>query len=335
MPVVIREFVDETDSREIELIENIHRKNFTWQEEASLIAEIDKHYKEKNLNWSGRKTAELLDRSVQGVANALNMVKAIEVMPELAEFKTADEARKVIKKFENNMLVAELRRRQDDKVNSTGPGQTLERGLKDALKLADSNYHINDVFTEMGSLRTGGMISLIECDPPYGIELNQVKGSKDSAANNVDSYQEVKQADYPEFVRKLATEFYRIANKDCWLVFWYGPTWHQEILTTLRDAGWIVDEIPAIWVKKQGQTLQPEKYFARCYEPFFLCRKGNPIMAERGRSNVFQFDAVPAARKYHPTERPVALIEEVLNTLMAGNHVVFVPWFRRYASFML
>ena len=32
IPVVVRDFVDEIDSLEIELIENIHRKDFTWAE---------------------------------------------------------------------------------------------------------------------------------------------------------------------------------------------------------------------------------------------------------------------------------------------------------------
>ena len=85
-----------------------------------------------------------------------------------------------------------------------------------------------------------------------------------------------------------------------------------------------MDEIPAIWVKPNGQTLQPELYYARCYEPFFVCRKGKPIMAERGRSNVFAYSG--ASNKYHPTQRPVELIEEILSTLSAGMDTVFIPF---------
>jgi DNA modification methylase len=70
--------------------------------------------------------------------------------------------------------------------------------------------------------------------------------------------------------------------------------------------------------------MQPELYYARCYEPFYLCRKGKPVMAERGRSNVFSFAG--ASTKYHPTQRPVPLIEEIFSTLSAGMDTVFVPF---------
>ncbi len=326
IPAIIRSFVDEVDSREIELIENIHRKDFTWQERAALTEEIDRLYKGKDQNWSGRKTAELLDKSVAGVARELQLAKAIRIIPELAEYKTSDEALKVLKKMENEAIITELRRRQGERVNTEFDTPSTSRGLKDALKIADGNYNIGDTFAGMEGLRSNGMVNLIECDPPYGINLNEQKASKDSATSNVHSYEEVDVGDYPDFLRKLTTELFRIAGKDCWLVFWYGPSWHTQVLTSLRDAGWIVDEIPAIWTKKQGQTMQPEKYFARCYEPFFLCRKGNPVMVERGRANVFDFAGVAGQKKYHPTERPVGLIEEILKTLLAGMSIVFVPF---------
>jgi DNA modification methylase len=194
------------------------------------------------------------------------------------------------------------------------------------LKMADSNYMIGDVFKGLAGLKTGGNIQIIECDPPYGIDLNEQKGSKDSVTSNVHTYEEVDRDSYPAFLSKLTSELFRVAGKDCWLVFWYGPTWHSQVLEALRSAGWHVDEIPAIWTKTQGQTLQPEVYLARGYEPFFLCRKGKPVMVERGRLNVFHFPGVAGKSKYHPTQRPTDLIKEIFNTLGAGRQHVLVPF---------
>jgi DNA modification methylase len=178
----------------------------------------------------------------------------------------------------------------------------------------------------MEKMRSNGNIQIIECDPPYGIDLNDQKASKSSVDSNVHSYEEVPRESYPAFLATLTKELYRVAGKDCWLVFWFGPTWHQLVLDCLRDAGWVVDEIPAVWTKNQGQTLQPEYYFARAYEPFFLCRKGKPVMVERGRLNVFNFAGVPGKAKYHPTQRPTELIKEIFTTLGAGRQHVFVPF---------
>lgn len=340
VPVIVRDFIDEIDSREIELFENIYRKDFTWSERAKLTEEIDRLYKNKHGDWSGRKTAELLDRGVGTVSRELQLANAIKLMPELAELKTADEALKVLKKMEDNAIVEEMRRRQVDRMEQddathidnedhTDPkvnSRQRDNGLRTMLRMADQNYMIGDVFKGMEGLRSNGNIQIIECDPPYGIDLNEQKGSKNNAASNVHSYEEVEREDYPNFVRKLCSELYRVAGKDCWLVFWYGPTWHQLVLESLRAAGWQVDEIPAIWTKTQGQTLQPEIYLARGYEPFFVCRKGKPVMVERGRLNVFNFPGVAGKSKYHPTQRPLDLIREIFTTLGAGRQHVFVPF---------
>jgi ParB/RepB/Spo0J family partition protein len=333
IPAIIREFEDDIDSLEIELIENIHRKDFTWSEQCKLVKQIDSLYKSKHgSNWSGRKTAALLDRGVATVARNLQLADAIEVLPELANYKTSDEALKVLKKLEEGVIVDELRKRQQTRIDAeeSPDGKVVagqfDRGLKNVLRLADTNYMIGDVFAGMRGLKDNGNVQIIECDPPYGIDLNEQKASKDSVTSNVHSYEEVEKADYPSFLSKLTSELYRVAGKDCWLVFWYGPSWHQQVLDSLRGAGWHVDEIPAIWAKTQGQTLQPEIYLARGYEPFFLCRKGRPVMAERGRLNVFNFSGVAGKTKYHPTQRPIELIKEIFSTLGVGRQHVFVPF---------
>lgn len=331
IPCIIRDFVDELDSREIELMENLFRKGFTWQEELSIVAEIDRLYKTKDQNWSGRKTATLLDKSVGSVAEAISMSKMIEVVPALADCKTFDEARKTLKKLEGHAITQELRQRQTSAMASAAPKSVggMDAGIRACLQLAEKNYIIGDVFPGMEGLKDNGNIQFIECDPPYGIALNEQKAGKDSVTSTVTGYEEIPTEDYPDFLSKLTKELYRVAGKDCWLVFWYGPTHHQLVLESLRSAGWIVDEIPAIWAKPNGQTLQPELYLARGYEPFFVCRKGKPIVVKRGTLNIFGTAPCPTSgsdAKYHPTQRPVKLIETLLDTFVAGRVSVFVPF---------
>ena len=329
IPALIRPHTDTIDAREVELMENLLRKDFTWSERCKLTAEIDRLYKEKNIDWSGRKTAQLLDRSAMGVSRDLELARAMEIAPELADIDTASEAHKVIKKMETQALVGELRRRQIDQV---ALNKGMEKGLKVMLELADTHYEIGDTFKGLAELPNGGethgwtRYHVIECDPPYGIDLRELKSSKDNAASNVHSYEEIAAEAYPDFLNKLAKELFRVAGEHTWLIFWFGPTWQHAVLTALRDAGWLVDDIPCIWTKKQGQTMQPKMYLGRAYEPFFLARKGKPVVMKEGRLNVFDFPTVPGSKKYHPTERPVELIEEILNTLTIPRAVVLIPF---------
>jgi len=304
------------DTREVELIENAFRKDFTWDEQALLVAEIDRMCREKNQDWSARKTATLLGHNhAMNVSRSLKLAEALVELPELSKCKTQDEAIKVLDKIEESAITAELRRRQE---------KTQDSGLRDVLKLAKGHYHIGDALVEMAALPAGsGTLHFIEVDPPYGIELNE---QKKMGGNKAETYEEVSRDAYPEFLQKVANETFRIAPSDCWMVWWFGPTHHQLVLTTLRAAGWIVDEIPCIWNKGHGQTMQPELYLARSYEPFFTCRKGRPALNKRGRSNVFDFAPVSANKKYHPTERPVELIEEILDTFVGIGSRILVPF---------
>lgn len=317
IPALIRDIQGEVDLREIELIENIARLDFTWAERAALVQEIDRLYQEKHLDWSGRKTAGLLNRGVASVARDLKLAIAMDRVPEIGEAKTADDAMKMVNKMEEQEVVGELRRRQE---------KVLDKGIASLIKVADTAYRVGDTFKGLAELRNECMIDVIECDPPYGIDLTGVKRGRAEVNATVKGYQEVEAAEYDTFLSNLCSELYRVAAPNAWLIFWFGPTWHTQVMSNLRKAQWLVDDIPCIWNKGSGQTNAPEFYLGRAYEPFFICRKGKPFLAKRGRSNVFSFSGESASGKYHPTQRPMALMEEVLTTFGVDLQTVLVPF---------
>lgn len=318
IPALLRDIKGAVGLRELELLENLMRKDLTWAEEDALVLEIDRLYKAQKTDWSGRKTAFLLGKGVNTVARALSRAVAVERFPELKDLGTADEALKVIKKLEEQVIVQELRSRQQH--------EGLDKGIKAMLQLADTSYRIGDTFKGLTELRSDGKIDIIECDPPYGIDLTEVKRGKEELTSNVRTYNEVPKEAYANFLDKLSRELFRVAAPNAWLIFWFGPTWHTQVYAALTGAGWQVDDIPCIWVKTQGQTNAPEVYLARAYEPFFLARKGRPILAKRGRLNVFNFAGDFGQSKYHPTQRPLALMEEVLSTVGIDLQTVLVPF---------
>jgi ParB/RepB/Spo0J family partition protein len=318
IPALIREITGELDLREIELIENIERLDPSWSERAKLVARIDTLYKEKNTDWSARKTAGMMEKGVATVSRDLKLARALERIPELAEMKDAAEALKVVAKLEEGEVIRELRLRQQS--------SALDKGVKAMLMLADKSYRIYDAFKGLAELPSEGKIDLIECDPPYGIDLTEVRRGKESAVSTIRGYAEIGADKYSAFLGTLCKELYRVAAPNCWLVFWYGPSWHSQVFAALNTAHWQVDDIPCIWVKPSGQTNSPEYYLARCYEPFFMARKGKPILVKRGRSNVFQFSPEGGTIKYHPTQRPMALMEEIISTFGVDLQTVLVPF---------
>jgi len=319
IPCIIRPHGALIDALEIELIENLFREDFTFDERALHIKKLHDHCAAKSIDWSGRKLAKLINRSAMSVARDLKIAQTLGVFPELKNAGSQDEALKMIKRMEEQVVVTELRRRQDT---------SKDRGKLDMLKVAKANYRIGDTFKGMAELKTNGMVHFIELDPPYAIDLTGQKGgasqrARDSEDHKLKSYNEIASTAYAAFMQRMASETYRIANQHAWMICWFGPTHFELVKGALRKARWNVNDIPGIWVKPGGQTAAPEFNLASCYEPFFICRKGSPVLTKRGRSNVFEFRG--EHDKYHPTERPLELMLELLATFALPRQICFVP----------
>jgi ParB/RepB/Spo0J family partition protein len=326
IPAIIRAVEEKLDELEIELFENIHRCAMTWVEENNLIRRIHTLYKEKyGDDWSQRKTAVLLDQSVAGINDAIKLANACDMIPELSDMKNAHEARKTVKKLQENAIVQNLL--GENRINSN-PSVRMQH--------AEHHYQLGDAFEGLQEYidyfqgeNVGSNIQFFEVDPPYGISLNKKKGKSETTDFiNQRDYHEIEGGNYVSWVENLCKLLYKAAGRNCWLIFWFGQTWFSEVKQALTIAGWQVQDIPAIWVKanKQSQTFQPEIYLGNLWEPFFICRKGEPLLAKRGQSNVFTYAPVPAQLKNHPTERPIGLMEDILSTFNYPKTLVCSPF---------
>lgn len=340
VPCVVREVVDEIDSREIELFENIHRLEMSWQERTSLVDRIHSLQREKHgKDWTQTQTAQMLGISNSRVTDALDLTRAMKVMPELSDCSTEHEARKAVKRIQEKLALAQLAKDRgwdtpaepaDPKAQQTYvPSADAPKKL-DPAEYAASHYRIGDCIKELRELadyyqssKNQSAIQLFEVDPPYAIDLNEMK--KGNAHYNK-TYNEVEQESYPDFIFQTASACYDVAGKNAWMIWWFGPSWFCETKRALDAAGWLIDDIPGIWTKPHGQTNAPEYYLARAWEPFFICRKGSPLLNGRGRLNVFNFDPVPSQKKYHPTQRPLALMQELLRTFAFPGSVICSPF---------
>lgn len=331
VPVLVRDGDDEIDAREIELMENIHRKEMTWQEQSRLTAEIHRLYKEKDPDWSGRKTAQLIEQSPMGVSRALNLAAGIEVMPELAKCKTADEAMKVMKKAEEKIILEELARRQGQLIQKAHNGNGLsdvEKQIAATLKRAHEDYIIGDAFEGMEKLYTRHKkFQFIECDPPFGrtrITPEDVEKSTLSGGHEAKQYIDVPPKEYRAFLKRLAEATYKLADTNAWMIFWFDFVYYQDIQEELRQAGWEPYPTPAIWTKANLPYQPYPDMMLNGYFPFIVAKKGRPIMVKERHNNVFQ--QLPDVQLYHPHQRPLALMQEILTTFVPPTSKVLIPF---------
>lgn len=329
IPIVRKQNISPLRLREMELEENLQRSEMSWSEAIALKAEILRLKQElhgtKGVGRSAAKmggvsqadVAEMVGDSPATFSQDLALAKAVEEVPELANCATKDEARKKLKQLQEVMLVEELNRRaslaskkkEDAHIESGSPAITS------IYSIAERAFIVKDALvglTELPALIPD--LKYINIDTPYGIDLNSIK--RDEGTQIIQhNYLEWDKKEFIEKCRVVAAEAYRTAAPNTFMTWWFAIQWYQPLIEMLQEVGWKVDPIPNIWdTGDQGQTNQPEMYLARCYEPFFTCRKGQPIMFQRGRSNIFRYKKLSADKKIHPTEKPVELMEELFKT---------------------
>lgn len=315
--------------REIELMENICREDMDWLEAAKLKKEIHQlqiaMYGEKISTApnapgaSKRKTAELLNVSPAKLVQDIKLADAAEIFPQLKQAKNASDATKMLGKLQETAIRAELAKRVEERASTT-PIERVHDGLINCFIVGD--------FFEGCKQVPNGSIDFIELDPPYAINLNNQK--RDMAFDKKENYNEINRENYVSFLADVLQECQRVMSANSWLCMWHGKEWLPAILSLLDDfCPDLTGKIDAtgIWYKGNvGQTNTPNLYLASCYEQFLYIRKGTPSIVRQGRSNVFHYKPVPATKKIHPTERPVELIQDLMQTFCWEGARILVPF---------
>lgn len=328
------EELTELDIRCIELAENIDRKDFTWQEKVRLQAHIHAlqvgEHGEKigksptSPGHSQADTARFLGVSPGEVSTNLKLAKAFDAVPELAESKTREDALKMLRSLQETAIHEELLKRANAVTETS-----CETADEQRLKMC-SSFILGDARMEMQKVGDTEM-DFIEIDPPYSIGLDDHKQGPES---EMLEYTEVSDHAYYQFMGVILDEAARILKNGRWLVLWHGHHHSQVLASMLNMRGFNVAPIPAAWIKPSGQCNHPEYTMASCYELFHYASKRNAILLRQGRSNVFHVSPVPPQRKIHPTEKPIELLEAILQTFTMKGMKMLVPFLGSGATLM-
>lgn len=294
--------------KSIELIENIHRKNLTYQEEVTLTKQIHDLQQEIHGEMEGtgsgktghsmRDTARMLNRSAGSVSEDLQLAEAMDVVPELFEnAKNKTDAKKIYKKAKKEI---------DDEEKAKEIREKRNRTDKEKLQQKISNkYILKDVMEGLGDLETG-TIGLMEVDPPLQIGFEDVYDEDTSYEGSLN------EQNYEDYMRNLLTECHRVMKDHSWIIVWYPiEPYHQMIWDILEEVGFKVRSIPLIWDKKRGNSRAANYNLSNHYEVAMYARKGDTILNKPGHRNIFEHKLPSKKKRFHKTEKPIELYEDL------------------------
>jgi site-specific DNA-methyltransferase (adenine-specific) len=313
--VRVREECDELMLRELELEENLRRKNLTWAEECSMQLELDELRRkqvEGNLlateKWGMRDTALALDQSLGKTCTNLELAKAMKDDPKLAL-----ELIRYPKGVAYKKLKQIKEKEKHERMFSSGKLKTNV-----ALKLGSCTDLIKEV--------KDNSVQLVITDPPYAVTtIDEAKGSYNDLQEDNDNSNEETMTDVYE---KLFPELFRVLQPGSHMYIFHASEWYQTLVDLLKQAGFIVDPVPLIWYKMRTTTPFRGYSYQQTYEPILFAQKPprekRQIIAPSG--NVLSFKMIDQASKRHSYHKPPELIDFLINQSSHKGELVLDPF---------
>ena len=323
---------DPIEFKEMELEENIRRKDLTWQEELKARKAIDDlkkaTYGEKisrnpeDPGWNTAKTAEYLDVDPSNLYKDFKLLEAMEKQPELAKLTSKSDALKELKKIEQKEKISRIAAILDAHTSQT-PLQAIRQSVINSYCIGDFNIISQNL--------ESCSVDAIEFDPPYCIEamayaIDTTEDERRNLYTPTSSIDVATAEGYKSFLSSAFSNIKRILKPDSWIICWTSYQWAWYIRDLAESLDMKVCNSPAFWVKPgSGKTTSPEYNLGSSCEMCWLIRKGNAKVRRMGRSNVFIFPEISGQSKSHPTERPIEMIQEVIDTLVPQGSLLVSP----------
>lgn len=330
--------VSALEAEEMELEENLQRKELSWDETVNAKARI--HSLKQQIHggqstqgrpsagqaggWTVRDTAAMLGESVGGVSQDIALANLMKLVPEIAAQPTKKAALRQMKVMQERMILNELAKRAAAKATGGDNVQLVNISCVDYIKtLADNS------------------VDLVLTDPPYAIDIDQMGGvgwiwnkSVEEVFNDRSAETEkLKEIRYgvwkgvsgcDTFVQ-IIPDIARVL-KDGSHCFVFCAMENFPLYADLMMAnGLIVRSRPLIWLKNLQTFTSFFWKFAGKYEFILAAHKGDTgRILNTTSSDVLEY-AAPRTR-IHPTEKPVDLLEFLINISTSEGDVVLDPF---------
>jgi len=311
VPCTILKNLTPIDRLKVEFIENMGRKDFTWQEAAVLVSELHKANVKLygvpsggrgKSGWSIRDTAEFLGLLPSVVVDYLKLAEGLLSSPKIADIKQKSKALSNIK-----------RQKQVDIANLLDLGAYCSGDVR--LLCADSRKALLEVEDES--------VDLIITDPPWGIKFEEV--TSDARTDAYVSYDD--KFDAMENLEILTLCYQKLKpNSPLYMFYSSQPEKIIEGVELLTTAGFNVERIPLIWYKKHVLShMSGETRHMINYEPILYAWKGERPFLNHVSRNVFEHQ-VAYLNRIHSAEKSESLLAELIELHTEQGAMVLDPW---------
>lgn len=341
----------------IELEENLHRKEWEWDEEADLRRQIHElrtaEAEARGEKWGVADTALATKTSIATVSKDVRLSEELEKDPTL---RNAGSKKAAIRQIEFREHLA----RQESKL-----ARGVVSSLREAIVTADAGEWLRRQNT--------GSVDLLLTDMPYGYDYHSL-ARKDSPDSYSTEYDDSEGVTLDLFV-DVVPEFIRVTKDTGWLclfmaesnvpylrelvetcctahyeygeVIWeqlQGGDWQKKMPTVCEaynrlktpqqqlPCSFLRAEVPSwLWYRPNSRNpgRLPERHAKNFYEPILVFNRGSARLYKHQDecSNVLVYDAEYGDARIHANQKPRALAAELVQRFTLPGELVADPFF--------
>ena len=326
IPCRFIENLSEVEKLEVELDENIRRKELTWTEELFLKEKITRKWQELEPKTTLETIAGRLNMSDDVLKTDLFLAKNCKDNPELQTEKEKTAALRKAREIQNiairNLVVqasGAVKLVPTTLPNSEQTNSELSQTSVYTNQYTKDNITIynDDCLNILKAIQTESIDCIIS-DPPYGIDFD---GNSDFQ-NWLSTFRDDHEFVFTTLLPPILTELYRVLKPDGHFYFFYAMIHHQRFLELVKSVGFKPQYVPLIWWKGAQGGLK-ERY-RMDYEPVLFGGKDGGRRLTQPASTVQSYQN--PTNKLHPAEKPVSLLEYYITQSTIEGEIVLDPF---------
>lgn len=332
-----REAMPEHRRAELELEENMRRKDFSWQEMAKGVHRTHtlKSLAKLSQTWGQRQTGEMLGVSHSHVGKLLKVaellqagdkeIEACSCLGDAVALITARRTSEAQALLAAKELAQRQRTAQQKAAESSAPDTQLDDGDPTPPAYVDltAYFHNGDCIAHMKGMKAKSVDHVIT-DIPYGIDMDMVN------LKNIDLVSA--EHDVEENV-KLFLPFlkgaYRVLRPDGYCIFFYDLK-HDAILRDhAAKVGFSVCSWPLIWCKQHScKNEAAEVNFTKATEVAMVCRKSpSAVLANKQSVNFILASAAEDRKRYdNPFAKPATVWRWIIDAVARPGQIILDPF---------
>ena len=311
------------EQKEVELEENIARKDLTWDEEVALkkkITEIKRELaEEKGEDWTVEDTANVLGEEKRNTYRDIELANDLENHPELKDCKTKGEARTKARRIKNA--------KQREKMAALMPSVQLSTESFLGIHKGDCREVLKDIPSHS--------VDLIIADPPYGIQFDEKERNDSYIATYGDGLVDERQ-EVMSIVEPTMEECARILKPGGHIYLFFGIQHYFHFMSALEHTWMLkVQQTPLFWIKSSGENYKPYHRFTVNYEACLFAWKFKNVectdkykQKELNKAHMCTFENHPLSigKKEHPAQKPLSLYKEIIELSSNEGDIILDPF---------